>query len=92
MKIIRLGIGEVVSNWGTSNGFPALIIEPVDEKGVVGCRAPGENSDPLHPEAIVFEIHSTPGVQILLEDIHSALLSGSFPIPQMLSVRKGRAA
>lgn len=81
MKTIRVGLGEIVSNFGTSNGKPALIIEPALRAGPIGHNAPESNDDPLHEDAIIFEIHDAGGVEVLVDDLRKALESNGWHVP-----------
>jgi len=78
MRIIKVGLGEIVSTPGVSNGKPALIIEPAWKPGVVGYDA---NQTDLHPDAIVFEIHAAEGAEVLVDDIRRALANHAIHVP-----------
>lgn len=80
-RIIRIGLGEVISNWGTSNGKPAVIIEPANKPGPVGHRGPGSNDDPLHEDAVVLEIHAPEGLEVLVDDMRKALEAKGIHVP-----------
>ena len=81
MQIIRIGLGEVVSTPGTSNGKPALIIEPANRTGVVGHDA---NQSELREDAVVLEFHAPEGIEVLVDDIRKALASHSIAIPHSI--------
>jgi hypothetical protein len=78
MKIIKVGLGEIVSTPGISNGKPALIIEPANKPGVVGYDA---GQPELHEDAIVLEIHAAEGVEVLVDDIRKALEKHGVHVP-----------
>lgn len=78
ITIIRLGKGEVVSNWGSHNGVPAIFIEPAKPSGDVGCEVCNGEQPHIHRDCvadggIVIEIHDPAGFQIVVEDGYSAL-------------------
>lgn len=83
-RIVRFGLGQVVSNWGTYEGKPAVFIEPVlGEPGVCGDDLLGDREPqilgktevgPLSDGAIVLVLDGDiRGAEVLLEDIHSAM-------------------
>lgn len=67
MTTVIIGEGKISSTLGISNGYPAVIIEPVDKIGIVGEDAHQDNI--IDENAIVFEIHNKSGVKILIEDL-----------------------
>lgn len=78
-KIIDIGVGKVVSNWGTYDGFPALFIEPVlGEPGRSGddieCgREPQIVKNAISDGGTVLVFRGLRGAQVIIEDIQSAL-------------------
>jgi len=78
VKVIKLGLGEVVTNWGTHNGVPAVFIEPVlGDAGDVGEQVSGNResqikNDSVSDGSVVIEIHNIRGLHVLLEDFASA--------------------
>lgn len=76
---VRIGLGEIVSTPGTSNGRPAVIIEAAPKPGLVGHDA--NLGKDLLPGAIVLEIHDSSGVQVLCEDIAKAMTDAGLPVP-----------
>jgi hypothetical protein len=79
VRTIRFGLGEVVSTPGTSNGFPAVIIEPADIPGMIGADA--NYGKDLRPMATILEIHGVDGIRVFLEDIKTALERAALDIP-----------
>ena len=79
VKVIQLGLGKVVSNWGTHNGVPAVFIEPVlGEPGPVGDDLKGDREPQIVNHAVsdggvIIEIHNPAGMKVLLEDFKSAV-------------------
>jgi hypothetical protein len=74
MKLVRIGMGEVVSQLGLSNGCPCVIIEPVPVSGEVGTPGPDEmNRGPVHEDGLVLEIHTVKGAEILIEDLQKVI-------------------
>ena len=74
MKIIRIGLGEIVVTSGKSNGKPAIIIEPSKEQGAaVGDTAPRENYAEVMDDSVVLEIHDVRGLEVILNQIFSSL-------------------
>lgn len=81
VRIIRIGLGEVVSNWGTYHGKPALFIEPVLGKP----QSPGVHvTEGIEPQickdfvsdgGTVLVFHDRSGAEVIIEDINSALSS-----------------
>ena len=78
---LRIGLGEVRSNHGTSNGKPALILEPISPSGPVGHRAPGTNEDQVTDGSVILEIHAPEGVAIILDDLKKAMAKDGMTIP-----------
>lgn len=76
VKVVKFGLGEVVSNWGTYEGMPCVFLEPADAPGAIGDVAAGYSGigeNPLRPGTVVLQFHKREGVKILLEDIHTAI-------------------
>jgi hypothetical protein len=85
MITVKFGLGETRSNWGKSNGKPAVILEPISPSGPVGHEAPGSNDDPLHPETVVLEFHAPEGAEVLVDDIRLALVGAGVPVPDSIA-------
>jgi hypothetical protein len=75
VKVIRIGLGEVVSNWGTYEGQYAVFLEPVAEHGIPGEEAPAHltAADSVKDESTIIQFYSQEGARVLIEDIQSAL-------------------
>lgn len=74
MKVIRIGLGEIVVTGGTSNGVPAIIIEPSKEQGaVVGATVPRENYQEVTDDSVVLEIWDVRGLEVILDKIWGSL-------------------
>lgn len=79
VKVIKLGLGQVVSNWGRHNGVPAVFIEPViGGPGAIGATLSGDRetqikNDSISDGGVVIEIHDIRGLHVLLEDFASAV-------------------
>ena len=73
IRVFRLGLGEVLSTWGTYEGYPALFIEPADPSGVVGEFAPSTNPRKLRVGSVVLQIHNPSGLDIIKQDMESAV-------------------
>lgn len=90
LRIVRLGLGEVVSNWGMYGDKPAVFIEPVlGEAGKVGDylpegREPQIQKNSVTTDAIVIEIHDVQGAKVLIEDIQKAVWSYDEAHPEAL--------
>jgi hypothetical protein len=76
VKVIEIGLGEVVSNWGTYEGKPALFIEPVTVAGVVGQHAPDGPKHEVQPNSTIIRFHSPAGALVLMEDMLTAINRG----------------
>jgi hypothetical protein len=79
VRIVHLGQGGVVSNWGTYHGLPCVFIEPVvSTPGIVGEKVP-DGAEPqitktsVSSGGIVFVIHNPEGAKVVMEDFQSAL-------------------
>jgi len=79
VKVIQLGLGKVISNYGTHNGVPSVFIEPVladaGELGadLTGDREPQITKNSVSAGGLIIEIHEERGLKVLLEDFQSAL-------------------
>jgi hypothetical protein len=77
VTVIELGLGEVVSNYGTYEGKPAVFLEPVSALGIPngqpGLSAPETPKDSVAPGTVILRIHSAPGAHVVMEDIVSAM-------------------
>lgn len=79
VKVIHVGRGEVVSNWGTYEGSPAVFIEPVvGNAGTIGEKVtegvqPQIVNDGVSDGGVVIVIHDKAGLDVLLEDFASAI-------------------
>jgi hypothetical protein len=73
VKVIEIGLGQVVSNWGTYEGKPALFIEPVPVAGKVGQQGPELPKHELTPNSTIIRFHSAKGANVIMEDILSAI-------------------
>jgi hypothetical protein len=79
VTIIKLGLGETVSNWGTHNGIPSVFIEPaVNHSGEVGRELRKDEQTHILPTSIcdggtIIEIHDMKGAEILIEDMRRAV-------------------
>lgn len=76
VKVVRIGLGEVVSNWGTYEGIPALFIEPATRAGIVGEKEFPDSEEiktDVRDGGIILQFHNANGADILIEDINSAL-------------------
>jgi hypothetical protein len=79
VKVVQLGLGKVVCNWGTHGSVPAVFIEPVlGDPGQIGTRVKDGREPQITPDsvsdgAVVIEIHSEDGLKVLIEDLWTAL-------------------
>lgn len=76
VTVIHFGLGEVVTNWGTFEGHPAVFIEPAIVPGAVGERETDDEHEvrnAVRPGTIVLQFHNPDGAAILKQDIDSAL-------------------
>lgn len=73
VKVVRFGLGEVVSNFGTFGGHPAVFIEPVEPIGPVGSPGPDMAKDSVVSGGLILQFLKEDGADILIEDILSAL-------------------
>jgi|HubBroStandDraft_1064217.scaffolds.fasta_scaffold282356_2 hypothetical protein len=79
VRVVKLGLGIVVSNWGMSNGVPSVFLEPVlGEPGQNGQkvedgREPQIKADSVSHGGIIFELHDPVGVEVFIEDLRSAI-------------------
>ena len=79
VRVIHLGRGKVVSNYGTYFGTPSIFLEPViGEAGPVGQvlrpdEEPQISDHAVSSGGIILCFHSPDGASIILEDIQSAL-------------------
>lgn len=79
VKVIHLGLGKVVSNYGTHFGTPCVFIEPVKgDAGEVGQkveagREPQITSDSVSEGGVILVLHNPDGAEVVIEDIRSAL-------------------
>jgi len=79
VKVIHVGQGKVVSNFGTHYGTPCVFIEPVvGDAGPVGQkvkegREPQITKDSISEGGIILCFHSPEGAAVIIEDIQSAL-------------------
>lgn len=71
-KVVRLGRGEIVSNYGTYNGSPAVFLEPADTPGKVGENAQGYEKNELRAGSVVIVLDDLSGADVLMEDLNSA--------------------
>jgi len=80
IKVVRIGLGEVTSNWGTFDGLPALFLEPISPAGKVGELAPGEQKNSVVPGSVILQFHGTGGGEVVISDIQSCIaLNGFIP-------------
>lgn len=81
-KVIDLGLGKWVSNFGTYLGNPAVFIEPAEVAGEVGAKVP-EASEPtikandVRDDGIILVIHDPRGARVIIEDLMAAIGDGS---------------
>ena len=77
IKVIELGLGEVVSNYGTYEGKPAVFLEPVKTlgfpNGEPGTTAPDTPKDAVADGTVILRIHSSEGAHVIMEDLVSAM-------------------
>lgn len=77
VTVIELGLGEVVSNYGTYEGKAAVFLEPVKTIGIAngqpGQSAPETPKDAVAPGTVILRIHSAPGAHVVMEDMVSAM-------------------
>jgi hypothetical protein len=74
MQTIIIGAGKIVSSCGTSNGYPAVILENAkDSGGIVGAYAPKEKYEKLEEDSVILEIHDISGLQVILENAQLAI-------------------
>jgi hypothetical protein len=79
VKIVHLGKGAVVSNWGTYGGLPAVFIERVlADPGTVGDLVKGETepqiaNDKVTDDGLILVLHNPEGAAIVIEDLQSAI-------------------
>lgn len=73
VTVINLGLGEVVSNYGTYAGNPAVFLEPVNSLGIPtgqpGTPAPETPKDEVAPGSVILCIHSSEGAHVVMEDL-----------------------
>lgn len=77
VTVIELGLGEVVSNYGTYEGKPAVFLEPVKaldiEAGQPGTSAPDTPKNAVAPGTVILRIHESAGALVVMEDMVSAM-------------------
>jgi hypothetical protein len=77
ITIVELGLGKVVSNYGTYEGKPAIFLEPVATLGIPngtpGTLAPDTPKNALAPGSVVLRIHDSAGAHVVMEDLVSAM-------------------
>ena len=77
VTVIELGLGEVVSNYGTYEGKAAVFIEPVGSLGIpngqAGQSAPETPKNAVAPGTVILRIHSAAGAHVVMEDMVSAM-------------------
>ena len=79
VKIIRFGLGEVVCNWGTYEGKPAVFIEPVPVAGEVGTSAEkayqemGRSREDVASGGVILQFVKPDGAGVLIQNINAAL-------------------
>ena len=73
IKVIRIGLGEVTSSWGSYEGYPALFLEHADPSGVVGEIDSLTEKNEVRPGSVILQIHNPNGMEIIKQDIESAL-------------------
>ena len=74
MQTIIIGAGKIVASCGTSNGYPAVILENAKESnGIVGDYAPKEKYENLEEDSVVLEIHDISGLQVILDNAFLAV-------------------
>jgi hypothetical protein len=77
VTVIELGLGEVVSNYGTYEGKPAVFLERVSALGIPngkpGESAPDSPKNAVAPGTVILRIHSAPGAHVVMEDMVSAM-------------------
>lgn len=84
-KIIRFGLGEVISDQATVGEIPAVTLEPSTEQpGVVGERGPDLPLTELREGSVVLEFHGSSGAKVLIEDIALALNKSGINIHEFL--------
>lgn len=89
VTIVELGLGEVVSNYGTYEGKPAIFLEPVKnlgfQAGQPGNTAPDTPRDGVAPGTVILRIHDSAGAHVVMEDLVSAM---NFAIGQNRNIPK----
>jgi len=79
VKVVHLGLGKVVSNYGTHFGVPSVFIEPVrGDAGPVGekvedGREPQITKDSISDGGVILVLHSKDGADVVIDDIRKAL-------------------
>jgi hypothetical protein len=77
IRVIEIGKGEVVSNYGTYEGKPAVFLEPVSSLGIpagkCGEAAPDSPKDGVAPGTVILRIHDSAGAHVIMEDLVSAM-------------------
>ena len=74
MQTIIIGAAKIVASCGTSNGYPAVIIEKSKEPdGIVGAYAPKGKYEKLEKDSVILEIHDISGLQVILENAFLAV-------------------
>lgn len=75
--VVELGLGEVVSNYGTYGGKPAVFLEPVKALGIAngqpGESAPEGPNNAVAPGTVILRIHDSTGAHVVMEDLVSAM-------------------
>jgi hypothetical protein len=79
VKIVELGLGDVVSSYGTFEGKPAVFLEPVKmlgfQTGQPGTTAPDTPRDSVVPGTVILRINASEGAHVVMEDLVSAMTS-----------------
>lgn len=78
-NIIKIGLGNYVTNHGTYDGFPALFIEPVvGDGGTTGAKLkhgeqPHIKLDAISDAGTVIIFAGVEGAKVVLDDMQSAI-------------------
>lgn len=78
-RVIKLGLGEVVSNWGQHGEVPAVFIEPaIDHSGEIGRtlmphEQPQIRTGSVSEGGLIIEIHDVEGMKVVIDDMWSAI-------------------
>lgn len=77
VTVIELGLGEIVSSYGTYEGKPAVFLERVQSIGISsghpGTLAPDSPKDSVAPDSVILRIHDSAGAHVVMEDMVSAM-------------------